>query len=530
VARRKMTAPDQPADRLERAHHGVVQPPLTVGSQDALAEGELLDAAAIGARTARGGLLLALRSGAVQWLQLASTLLIAHFVVPASYGALTIALAALGFARYAGDLGMSNSFLALPVLDDDTFATGALVALLLALAEAGVLLLIAPLLALLLHGTGDSTAIIRVLAICIVFEALRFGPIVRLNRGLRFGVYGTVTLIETLILYVSQIGFLLVGLGIWALVLGQLARATLGTVVYLWRGGGLKMPARRVATRPLIRRALPYQGPAVLAAACGMLFPIVLALVLSAKGIGYWGWSTVLAVPISAVVAVVSAVALPSLARLRRSDPASVERASKLMIRAATVVPAVGAGVLFGFAHPIVHILFGQRWSPALVAVELNLIGIVPATLCFFLAAMLESEQRARERLVAACVAGAGGFVLALVLSKTFGLAGAAFTTAIAVPVIDLVVLASMAGIRYGRAALDGLVGFGSCALIAWLLAHFVTNLETLIACMLISAIPSCLVAWWADREAARTVLRFGVRLPPRVAAALGVRPASVAQ
>lgn len=483
------------------------------------------NAAVIAAKTARGGLLLALRSGVVQIMQVASTLLVAHFVAPAAYGVLTVALAAIGFARYVGDLGVSNSFLSLPVIDDATFRTGAFAALALAGTEALILVGLAPLLASLLHGPGDSALVIRVLATCLLFEALRFGPTVTLNRELRFGVYGFVTLSESLILYLSQIGLLIAGFGLWALVLAQLARSTLGTTIYLWKGGGLRRPALRVSVVPLMRRALPYQGPAILAAAAGLLFPIVLTVILGTQGVGYWGWSTVLATPIMTIVLIVSGITLPSLARLRRAEPASVERASKLMVRASIVIPAAGAGLLFGFAHPLIDVLFGNRWGPATSAARLNLIGIVPLTLGYFLAAVLESEQRARERLVAVLVATVAGLVMVAGLGTDFGLAGATFTTAVAAPAIDVAILGWMAKLDYRRAALNSFVLFGSSGAVAWCLAGMVDNVGTLLACIMLGALVSGVFVWYADREAVRTVLRFGVRLPPRVSSVLGVTP-----
>lgn len=481
----------------------------------------VLPASEIAARSARGGLGLGVRTGAVQVLQLASTLLIARLVAPGYYGALTIALAALGFARYCSDLGIFNSFLALPVLEHRELETGALVAFALAVVECAALVLLAPVLAGMLHGPADTANIIRALAVCLVFESLRFGPMVRLNRELSFGRYGTLTLAETAVLYLTQIGLLVAGLGVWALVVGQLARAALGTVAYLRWGGGMVLPRRGAPVKPMMFRALPYQGPAIAASAGSMVFPLVLTASLSATGIGYWGWSTVLATPVSALVTIVSGVTLPTLARLRRSAPARVAEASNLMIRAAIVLPAAAAGLLLGFAHPLVTFVFGAKWIPALTAVEFNLIGVVPATLSFFLAAVLESQQRARERLVAILVAQAVGLALALTLPTPLGVAGAAFASAVAVPLIDTLVLGSMAKLDYRRAAAGGAGAFAAASAVALLCSRLATDRLSLAGSLLLALPPMLLIVWFADRDAARAIMRFGLPLPPVLAAML---------
>jgi len=480
-----------------------------------------MNARSIATKTAQGGLLLATRSGVVQFLQLGSSVLIARLILPQAYGALTVALAALGFATYVGDLGVATSFLPLATLDRRLFQTGALVALVLALTEAGGLIALAPVLAALLHGPSYSAEIIRLLALCLVFQAFRFGPTVSLNRDLSFGRAGALSLAETLILYTVQISLLAVGAGVWALVVGQLARSILGTALYIWKGGGLTVPAYLVPIGPVVRRAIPYQGPLVVASAGGLLLPIVLTSALTARGIGFWGWATVLATPISAVVTIVAGVTLPSLARLRANEPAAVARATQIMVRAAVIVPAAGAGILLGFSSPLVALVFGHRWHPALSAAEFNLIGVIPATLSVFLAAVLESHQRAKARVVGMFIAQIVGLAIVVPITQDFGVAGAAFVSAVAMPLIDVAVLGAMAHVDFRRAALNSVLAFTACAGVGFLLAQLSTNLPLLGACVTAAMAPVLFIIWCTDRMAVRAVLRYGVPLPPRVAAFL---------
>jgi PST family polysaccharide transporter len=374
----------------------------------------------------------------------------------------------------------------------------------------------------LLHGPSYSAEIIRLLSVCLAVEALRFGPGVTLSRELRFGRAGALSLAETLILYVVQIGLLVLGAGIWALVIGQLARSILGTALCIWKGGGLAFPAFRAPIGPIMRRAIPYQGPIILSSAGGFLLPVALTFVLTAREIGFWGWATVLAAPIGSVVTIVSVVTLPGLARLRANDPAVVTRAAQIMVRAAVIVPAAGAGALLGFAGPLVALVFGARWHLALSAVEINLLGVVPATLMVFLAAVLESDQRAKARVVGMLVAQLVGLAIIVPVAKGFGVAGAAFVPAVAIPLIDVAILGVMARLDFRRAAINGVVAFGASAATTYLLARLATSLPMLVICGLVAILPVLIIIWFTDRKAVRAVVHYGVPLPRRIAAFIG--------
>jgi PST family polysaccharide transporter len=457
---------------------------------------------------------LAARSGIAQLVQLASTLAIAHFLLPEAYGTLAVALTTLGFARYVGDFGLTLSLIALPRLDGDTLRGSATFALGFAVAEASGLVLLASPLAQLLDGPSYSAEIIRVLGLCLVVETLRFGPIIRINRDLAFSRLGMLQLSDMGILYASQISLLLAGAGVWSLVVSQIARSVLGTAVYVWRGGGVALPKLRCARLALVRRAFPYQGPAILAGLGGFLTPIVLATVMNAGQIGFWAWSTVLVTPLSALVTIMSSIMLPSLARLRRTDAAAVDRAAALVLRASLLLPAAGAGLLLGFSHPIVSLIFGDRWKPALTAVEINLLGIIPSTLSFFLAAILESAQRARERFLAYLGAQIVGLPLLFVLASAAGVPGAAFVSGIAVPLVDIVALAWLAKISIVNATARATFALAAAAAIAWVLARTVHTVFELGLAGVGSLVPVLFLVWLSDREAVRTVIRWGVPVP----------------
>jgi O-antigen/teichoic acid export membrane protein len=434
-----------------------------------------------------------------------------------------IGLATAAFARYLGDLGVTSHFLVARSVNREMWQTGALVAALLALTWTGTIIVAAGPIASLLHSPPGGANLIRVISLGFLFEAPRFGPVVRLSRAVDFGRIGAIGLGEAAALYGSQILFLALGAAAWGLALSQVARALVGSYLYVARGGGAVMPARRGPIFPMMRQALPYQGTAILMGLTGFLLPALLATVLDARNLGYWAWATVLATPIAAYVGVISSVALPSLARLRQADPPSVERATVLAMRGSVLVPAVGAGMLFGFSDPIVHLVYGTTWDPALAAVKVDLFGVVPFTFAFFLGAVLASDQRPVRRLVAFTVGLLVGVPGVLILGTLDGPTGASIATAILVPLADAIVLWRLADVRVTRAFTNGVGAFAVAGLISWSLAHFATSVQALVFLGTASAPVAVAVVWVTDRTAARALLRWGVRLPRRLSELLGV-------
>ena len=470
----------------------------------------------------RGTLLLATRSGAIQFAQVASSLLIARLIAPDAYGTFAIALTGVGLARYVGDLGVSNSLITRPHVSEAAMRSGALISIMCGITCALALMVGAPLLAELLNGPSYAQVLIRILSVTIIFDALRFRSTVILNRELRFGTIGIVSVTETSAMYVCQIGLLLSGVGIWSLVAAQISRSIIGLLLLL-RIAGWIAPARDESLVMHIRRGFPFQAPGILGATMGFLFPVILAGYLTATGVGFWAWSTVLSAPITAIVIVISGVTLPTLVRLRHTDPSAVPRATALMLRASMLVPATAAGLLLGFAPGLVNQVFGDRWNPAIGAVEMNLLGVLPATLSYFLAAVLESDQRAGARLWAGLVAAAVGIPLLFVLTSKLGVTGAAAVTAIIIPTLDVVVLYWFARVALVRAICGALVIFGASFLLARALDGIASSLTQLILFIALSIPVAVAAVWCTDRTAMRTVLRFGIPLPGRLRAWLKI-------
>jgi teichuronic acid exporter len=477
-------------------------------------------ATAYGSVAVRGAAFLAGRTAAVQGLQVASALVLAHAIQPGSYAVFAVAAGVTGAARYLGDFGIANLLIARAGASERELRESAFIGLTAALSTGLLVIAIAGLVSSARSGFAELPLVAVVLSVTLLTDSLRLGPMVRLSTRLDFGRLAAIALAEAVVLYTTQIALLIAGAGLWALVLAQVARSLTGTAFMHQLGGGIARPRRPASVRALLRASLPYQATATVVSASGLLFPVIVAFTLTSRDVGLWAWSTVLATPLLALMQLVQSVSFPTFSRVR-ADGRAVDDAAELVGRIAALASALAAGVLAGFASDIVPLVFGERWAEATRAVQIALVGLVALSLGFVLSSVIDSDQRPLVRTRAA-VAGCFATLVTIVpLTAAFGLSGAAAATALIGPVVDTVLLARAARIRLTRALLNAAAVLGVSLAAAGAVSQVVTDVPELLLLGAATAVGCAAFACACDLTVVRAFL---TRL--RAARGPGVSPA----
>ncbi|MGI8801372.1 MAG: oligosaccharide flippase family protein [Solirubrobacteraceae bacterium] len=449
-------------------------------------------------------MLLIMRNGFLQALQVVSSIVLAQAIVPSEYGAFTVAATLVGLARAVGDLGLSQSLVVRQDFDEKDLGTSAAIVLASSISIGSLVGLAGVAISLgLLSGVG-SAALTAVYAGTLVVDALRLGPIVRLTRMLRFRQIAMATMLESLAGYVVQIVLLLSGLGVWALVLGAYARSIIGLVAYVKLGGPIARPRGGDRMRALLRDGVPYQGPLLLDGLQGAVVPLVVVGALGAHALGLWAWSTILAVPLAQALITLQSVLLPSLARLYGQYRAQFLEASERSVRLIALLAAAAAGSLFGLAPDLVRHLFGVRWVGATGAVQVTLLGIVPLAMLQFLSANLASRRRAGVRFRCALVASGATLLLIYPLMLVAGVTGAALAVAIVGPSLDAALLAHWAQLPLRRATRNIILALTSIGAISLLLGRGADTPVSLGVACLATAVAAVALVWLIDRSVLR--------------------------
>jgi lipopolysaccharide exporter len=296
-------------------------------------------------------------------LGLAGTLIITRFVAPAEYGEVTVAAVLAMTANQLSTIGWGQYLVSRPDASRSMafHVTTFHVCL-------GVLALAALLLSGSLLGRWvDAPGMARFLpglALAVAFDRVAFVPERILVRDLRFGRLGVTRTAGDLAHTAVSIGSAALGLGAFAIVLGNLARSSVRLVVYVcsverrdWLQGS---PLTRVESRELLAFGVPMSLGALCEFATRRWDNLLVSHLFGPGPTGTYNLAYNLAdVPAIQVGEQIGDVLLPSFARMNAERrPDAFVRSIALL--ALVVFPlAVGLGVV---APTLVATIFDPRW------------------------------------------------------------------------------------------------------------------------------------------------------------------------
>ena len=226
--------------------------------------------------------------------------------------------------------------------------------------------------------------------------------------------------------FVVTVPTALLGWGVWALVAGAAAGFVAASLVLLLAG---PVRPRLAWDRALVRRYVRFGWPlwvaAVLGTAAGWGGVFAISSVIGLAGLGYFqvaqGWAS-RAVHVDHLL---SDTIFPALCSIQGSTE-RMWRAFVVTNRLSMLWAApVGLG-LFLFAQPLVALLLGPAWSPAVLLVQAQGLGVVVTSIGFNWHVFFAARGETRPQLVVS-VLGAAWIVLVVVpLLLLFAIPGAA--------------------------------------------------------------------------------------------------------
>jgi PST family polysaccharide transporter len=303
---------------------------------------------------------------------LVSTVVLARILVPHDFGVVGLAMVFVLFVEQITDLGVAEALVYFP---RDRRRTDAAFAITIgwSLTLAGLAFVTAPTVAR-FFGGGEVATIFRVLSIGLVLRGLTEVPDALLRKDLGFRRKLVANLGQVLVQAVVSIVLAAIGAGLWAIVAGYLAGSATWSVL-AWSLVDYRPSTRfwrldRATAAPLLRYGLPVAGEVLLLAVVFNVDYLVVGRRLGADPLAYY--SLAFRVPqmvIINVLYVLGQVAFPVYA-LARANRAELRDAYLANVKVQSVY-GVCAGVGLAVVAPmLVRVVFGQRWSPAIVAFE----------------------------------------------------------------------------------------------------------------------------------------------------------------
>lgn len=409
----------------------------------------------LGARARTGMAWSLLNSGAVRLLNVVAGLIIARIVTPSEFGTFSAGLLVMTIVLSMNEAGLSVAVIRwkegveriAPTAVTASFASSAV--------WSALMFLGAPVIAELL-GAPEATTVIRILALGVLLDGVSTIPNALLMRAFRQRSRAVAQLVGFLV--GTPIGILLAGKhGASGLAIGLVISNGVATAIILWLAPFRGRPGwdRKTAVE-LFRIGLPPALTSLLLLAIVNVNAIVVSRVLGVAALGFYALAlNVSSWPWNLLSISIRQVSLPAFSRLADDKP-ELERAFAHSLTLAGGLAVLGGVLIASFATPLIGLLYGDKWLPAVVALQwLALLGAlrVVLELCYDL---LVADGRA-----GALVRVQIGWLIALVLAlpigaRLGGIEGVAIAQGVVVAAIVLplnVRLLAGSGVRLGTLA-----------------------------------------------------------------------------
>ena len=330
-------------------------------------------------RTLRSFLLLGAQRVVGVVVTAGGSIALARLLTPEVFGLYAILVFVITAGVRSSELGLGAALIQRRDLDPAAALGVAFTATFgLALALGAAIAAAAPLVARWPGVSSDVTAPVRWLALLVVLSSLRMPAMVLLERRLAYLPLTVAETADTVTFHAVAIAAAIAGAGLWSFVMGALAARVVNLVV-LW-GAARWRPTLRWSWRelaPVMKFGILFQGSVLVAIAGDAVVPIFVTAWSGVTGVGFLNWAATLAFLPLQVVSIAGRVLFPALSSLQ-ADPKRFAEATARALNRVTAVLYPAAALLLAGADPVVRLIFGEAWLPA-----------IPAVRCFCLSAII---------------------------------------------------------------------------------------------------------------------------------------------
>ena len=364
-------------------------------------------------RGATGAALLTVRAVAAQAVAFAGTLVLAHLLLPRTFGVVALGATIVTTGNFLADGGLGAALIRQPSAPTSAELRTLLAVQLTAASALGVVIVAVGLQA---GRTGTVTA---VMACSLPLLALRAPHAIALERALDYRPIASIEFTESLTYYVWA------GMGVWGLASATVVRALAGSVLMTLASplGVISPRVARGSLRSMLGFGLGFQAVGVAAVVTAQGVNLAVAWVGGVQLLGYWSLANrLLQVPFWLFQALWR-VSYPMMARLR-----AIGEDTRPTVRRFAGITALATGAILAplaaSAHDLVPALFGHRWAPAAAPLPWASAGLlVGGPISVAAAGYLYAGRDVRTPLTATAVNGAVWVGLTVVLLRPFGIA-----------------------------------------------------------------------------------------------------------
>ena len=319
--------------------------------------------AAIGSRTARGGVVTIVSHGLKFALSIVATAILARLLTPHDYGLIGMVAVFTGFVAMFKDLGLSLATVQRPEISDEQISTLFWVNVTISAAITALMILLAPLIGW-FYGEPRLTLITMVTATGFLFGGLAVQHEALLKRQMRFYALSVIAFTSMMFGYIVGIILAWRGASYWSLVFSQLALLASNMLgVWFtchWRPG---RPQRNTGVRSMLSFGGNITGYALINYISKNIDSLVVGRAFGPQLLGLYAKAIqLLGLPTDQINEPLSTVSIPALSRLANS-PERYRQAYLRIMEKVILVTMPAVMLMLATADWLVLIILGPQWG-----------------------------------------------------------------------------------------------------------------------------------------------------------------------
>jgi PST family polysaccharide transporter len=304
--------------------------------------------------------------------------ILARQLTPRDFGVVGAALVVVAFSEVFSRLGIGQTLVQRPELELRHTQTGFMAATAASIVMAGLLWVLSPLVAD-FFGIPGVEPVLRALTLLFPLRSMATVAESRMRRDLRFRWLANLDIITSGLVYglVAIVGAL-VGMGVWALVVGHLAAASFKTSVLLVAHPPRLRPwPDRSSMKDLLQLGGGFTAGSIANYVAQQGDNVLVGRLLGAASLGVYGRAyQLMAMPANLLGGVLDIVLFPAMARVqdnRRALAAAYRRG----VAAIALLAGPASATLAVLGFEIVHVVLGSQWSGAVAPLQILALGMV---------------------------------------------------------------------------------------------------------------------------------------------------------
>ena len=316
-------------------------------------------------KVVKGAVWTLLEKLSTQVVQFVVGMVLARLLTPNDYGTVALTVIFFAVANVLVDGGFGNALIQKKNADDLDFNSVFYLNLVLSFVAYGLMFLAAPWIAD-FYNTPELVPIVRVSAICFIFNAINAVQNAELTKKMLFHLSFRISLITCFTSAVCGVTLALLGYGVWALVWSSLITGMVGVVarwfIIAWRPK-LKFSFARL--RPLFSYGWKMAVSALIDQFFVNLNGLLIGRFYSKADLAYVNkGNSIPSLAMNEVDGTLGRVSFPALV-LVQDDKNKLRAAMRRMIKCSTFLVFPMMVGLAACSHSLLRLLYGSRWTPA---------------------------------------------------------------------------------------------------------------------------------------------------------------------